>query len=417
MTYIYVEIDDWKNERKTIKKNIEYFEANKHILSIKRGFYIYGENGIGKSTFVRKILEEMDYQIISFDSCDYKIQTIVDSINNNTIGDTCVLSMFKKRKKKIILLDDLSIMLEKEKNSITTLVKIMRSKKTKRQKTEVISNVPIICINNDNTDKKIKELMHVCCIIHLKTPKQSSFMKIILEQEYRLNQMQKDHIQKYCDSNLRMMFSLYKNMSNMNTYDFVPEKYEYFNNAKKIVKHIINHPYRLNQHSDLLNDTDRTSVSMLYHENIIDHMNTLTDYEALDIYSLLLKNMCFADYIDRITFQKQIWTLNELSSIIKNISNPNEFYEFCNSKNKTIESNSREIRFTKVLTKYSTEYNNNTFLSNFCQKLRMDTKDVICTFIDLSKQPNIDYSQYELYDITPLDINRMLKFVKHFTTN
>lgn len=417
MTYTYVEIDDWKNDRKEIEKNIEYFEANKDNLSIKRGFYIYGKNGIGKTTFIRKILEDMNYEIISYDSCDYKIQTIVNNINNNTIGDTCVLSMFKERKKKIILLDDLSIILEKEKSSITTLVKITRAKKTKRQKTEVISNVPIICINNDNIDKKIKELMHVCYVFHLKTPKTTSSLKIILQQEYKLNQIQVNHLKKHCDCNLRMMFSMYEHMRYMNTYNFTPEKYEYLNNAKKIVKYIINNPYSLKEHSNLLNDTDRTSVSMLYHENIIDYMNTLTDNEALDIYSLLLENMCFADYIDRITFQKQIWTLNELSSIIKNISNPSEFCDFFKSKMKSIGTNSSEIRFTKVLTKYSTEYNNNTFLSNFCQKLRMDTKDVISTFIDLSTQPNIDYTQYELYDITSLDINRMLKFVKQFITN
>ena len=31
----------------------------------------------------------------------------------------------------------------------------------------------------------------------------------------------------------------------------------------------------------------------------------------------VLDNMCFADYIDRITFQKQIWIFNEMSSLIK----------------------------------------------------------------------------------------------------
>ena len=34
-------------------------------------------------------------------------------------------------------------------------------------------------------------------------------------------------------------------------------------------------------------------------------------------YSKFLENICFADYIDRITFQNQIWLFNEMTSLIK----------------------------------------------------------------------------------------------------
>ena len=42
-------------------------------------------------------------------------------------------------------------------------------------------------------------------------------------------------------------------------------------------------------------------------------------------YMKLLKNICFADYIDRITFQNQIWIFNEISSLIKTFHN-NKLY-------------------------------------------------------------------------------------------
>lgn len=42
-----------------------------------------------------------------------------------------------------------------------------------------------------------------------------------------------------------------------------------------------------------------------------------------------------------------------------------------------------EVRFTKVLTKYSTEYNNQLFLYNMCQELDMDKKDVVAFFQEL----------------------------------
>jgi hypothetical protein len=42
-----------------------------------------------------------------------------------------------------------------------------------------------------------------------------------------------------------------------------------------------------------------------------------------------------------------------------------------------------DIRFTKVLTKYSTEYNNILFIYNLCQQLDMDSKDVLTFFSHL----------------------------------
>ena len=44
-----------------------------------------------------------------------------------------------------------------------------------------------------------------------------------------------------------------------------------------------------------------------------------------------------------------------------------------------IENNKKipsEIRFTKILTKYSTEYNNQLFIQNLCQELNLDIKDM-----------------------------------------
>ena len=38
-------------------------------------------------------------------------------------------------------------------------------------------------------------------------------------------------------------------------------------------------------------------------------------------YKSVLDNICYADYIDRITFQKQIWQFNEMSSLIKTFKN------------------------------------------------------------------------------------------------
>ena len=71
---------------------------------------------------------------------------------------------------------------------------------------------------------------------------------------------------------------------------------------------------------EIMNETDRTSVGLLFHENIIDVLEKIPK-DSIPFYSKILDNICFADYIDRITFQKQIWIFNEMSSLTKTFYN------------------------------------------------------------------------------------------------
>jgi hypothetical protein len=124
--------------------------------------------------------------------------------------------------------------------------------------------------------------------------------------------------------------------------------------------------------------------------------------------------MCFADYIDRITFQKQIWQFNEMSSLIKTFKNNKIYHETFAKKEKF---NPAEVRFTKVLTKYSTEYNNSLFIQNLCQELAMDMNDMFAFFLDLkNKHTDIEIiALMENYDITKLDINRIYRYLEIYT--
>ena len=47
-----------------IKEVLTNFDKNKNDMLLKKGIYIYGEPGTGKTTFVTNILKEMDYDII-----------------------------------------------------------------------------------------------------------------------------------------------------------------------------------------------------------------------------------------------------------------------------------------------------------------------------------------------------------------
>jgi hypothetical protein len=79
-----------------------------------------------------------------------------------------------------------------------------------------------------------------------------------------------------------------------------------------------------------------------------------------------------------------------------------------------------EVRFTKVLTKYSTEYNNTIFIYDLCQKLDMDKNDLISFFQELrirfgpeliNKDKNNIEQLFEDYDISKLDIKRIYRYL------
>ena len=85
----------------------------------------------------------------------------------------------------------------------------------------------------------------------------------------------------------------------------------------------------------------------------------------------------------------------------------------------------KEIRFTKVLTKYSTEYNNVEFIYDLCQKLDIDKRDLIPFFQEMRVfyySKNIDIVEnnitlnaldklFENYEINKLDIKRMYRYL------
>ncbi len=152
-----------------MKDILTNFEKTKHNLTTKKGIYIYGDPGTGKTTFVTNILKELDYDIIKYDAGDIRNKSIIDTITKHNMSDKNIMSMFHKKVKRIaIIMDEIDGMNNGDKGGINSLIKIIRPKKTKKQRLEDITLNPIICIGNYHMDKKIKELMKVCDVIELK---------------------------------------------------------------------------------------------------------------------------------------------------------------------------------------------------------------------------------------------------------
>jgi len=170
--------EDIKNQ---IKDFLDNFENNKNDITIKRGVYIYGKSGSGKSYFIEHFLKSIDYDIIVYNASDIRNKNIIDTITEGNMSNQNVVSLFNKKKKNIaIIMDEIDGMNSGDKGGINTLIKIIRPKKTKKQKLEEISTIPIICIGNYQTDKKIKELMKNCLSIELQSPTDDQIKDILL---------------------------------------------------------------------------------------------------------------------------------------------------------------------------------------------------------------------------------------------
>lgn len=438
----------------TIFNRNEIAAKIKHILSsfddrcrdadFKKGIYIYGSPGTGKTRFILDIMKDLNYDVIKYDAGDVRNKSLIDTITRDNVSRHNVLDMMHGRIRKIaILMDEIDGMHKGDKGGISALVKLIRQKKTKKQKTENVTMNPIICIGNYYMDKKIKELMNVCNVFELPTPTDNQIRHIYenLFGQFRskvtsVAPSSKGESERHCVFGVRILtaqsvedVSLQVNATAKNGESPLEKKPElldqmvqytqgdirkieflvrlnekkpeiltgnniqhifrakfYNEDYGKIAKQLFDRKLTVNQHADFMNDNDRTTVALLWHENVADRIATLPKRDAFPFYLKLIDNICFADYIDRITFQSQIWIFNEMSTFIKTFYNNFIFHEFFERRPAEELENVRrmnEVRFTKILTKYSTEYSNQLFLYMLCQTLEMDKKDVVAFFQEL----------------------------------
>jgi len=422
--YVYDDILDRNELTKKITNILNNFEENKHIFKIKRGIYLYGDTGIGKSKYINDLLNNLDYDVIHYNSCDIRNKIVIEQITKYNSSDKNVLSYFSKNKKPkriAIIMDEIDGMNNGDKGGLNALIKLIRPKKTKNQKLEQICNIPIICIGSYDVDKKINELKKVSHDLEFVKPTNEQIESILNKYTNNLNKYIIDRIVKYVNCNLNKITSLLNIYNNdniafekniMNTIDNIFICKNSHTNTKKICSNLIHNKYNISKHNELIPDTDRTIISLLLHENIIDILDKYKKEISVNVYLKLLNNFSYFDYIDRITFQKQIWIFNEMSSLMKLFySNKimNDLYNLSNKNNKI-----NSIRFTKILTKYSTEYNNFVFIKKICDVIYLDKNNLFKLFINLKKIHDIEYiyKKFKKYnDISILDINRLYRYL------
>ena len=417
----FIEILNRNECKEKMKTALKDFQDNKTDKLQKRGIYIYGAPGSGKTMFAEQILREEGYDVVKYDAGDIRNKGVIENITMHTMSDKSVISLFHKKVRPIaILMDEIDGMNNGDKGGINALIKLIRPKKTKKQKLEDVTCNPIICVSNYHVDKKIKELMKVCTTVELKTPLPQQVRTLVDKLMPEVKDNTVACIINYLCGDLRKLnavYQIYSSNEKIITKDVLDDIFRpktLNEDTKDITKRLLNNKLPLDHHGITLNETDRTIVGLLWHENIVDPLSKIPNNIAFPIYREALKSICFSDYIDRITFQKQIWQFNEMSSLLKTFKTNKLYHE---SLDKVPKYSNSEVRFTKVLTKYSTEYNNAVFIQNLCQQLGMDKKDTFSFFLQLRNLHSEEdiYEMFESYDICKLDINRVYRYLDKYT--
>lgn len=419
-----------------IKTILLQFDEKCRDLTYKKGIYVYGSPGTGKTFFINQILKSINYDAVNYDAGDVRNKSLIDTITNNNVARCNVLDLMMGRTRKIaIVMDEIDGMHKGDKGGVLALVKLIRQKKTKKQKTEHQTMNPIVCIGNYYTDKKICELMKVCNTFEIPAPTDAQMRQVV---DQLFAQWCDDEIRtsmvRFIQGDFRKLQFLWNlatkkpdTLTKKNLETIFHAKY-YNEDYANIVEQLFDRNIPLEEHNTFMNENDRTTVSLLWHENVVDRLSPLPKEVGFPLYQKLVDNICFADYIYRITFQSQIWIFNEMSSLMKTFYNNKLYHDHfdpigkseTNPETKRLKS---DIRFTKILTKYSTEYGNMMFYMMLAQEMDMDKKDVASLFQEMrlyfgkrfsDKSDQIAEVEKMFQDsskIKKLDIKRMYKYL------
>ena len=418
-----------------IENNPIVNEIEQQILNIQditkkqnksHSFFLYGPSASGKTTIINHILNKNKIDHIYFDINNIKDRNNFNEIIEEYTSSTNILDCFNGIKKDIYyIVDNIDHIHNNEKIFIGNIIKKIRPKKKGKKCDKTLNyeffKKKIIFIGSNDYEKKIKELMKICQVYNLYERNfdkyYNTYLNTLIKKDifdyFNLNNDKINEFLNFSNDNLKKILYLKRILNNCDEenvgkliklfYQF-PQYCKYNENIIHIICSLF-----FDNNNIFIQDNDKTTTALLFHENVIDFMN---NKDHFNYYIFFLKNLCIGDYFDRICFQKQIWLFNEMTYFLKIEKNYKQINNIIDeTKNdKSYLNYKKNIRFTKILTKYSTEYNNNNFINSLCNKLNIDKKELFYLF-DKNFMNEDFYKDLENYEITKLEIKRLNTFL------
>ena len=148
---------------KRAKLWIQNYKKSKE--NTKRALLISGAPGIGKTTLAHLLLNEFQYNTIEFNASDIRNQKLVRENLSNIIGKVSISSMMGGHKRNGIIMDEVDGMSSGDKGGLAELITFInpnKNIKSKKNHKKFVYDNPIICICNNDKDKKMNDLKKEC---------------------------------------------------------------------------------------------------------------------------------------------------------------------------------------------------------------------------------------------------------------
>ena len=145
-------------------------------------------------------------------------------------------------------------------------------------------------------------------------------------------------------------------------------------------------------------------VGLTLHENIPRLLPACLSAPYLEIAELFAE----ADGLDRTGFQRQVAQLNELSSILKNVCTAS-VVRGGSVPRARLKAVCEDTRFTRVLTKYSTEFSNLRFIQSACIRTGLDKRSLRLHWLRQVKTDK-QKDNNSLASLTSLEISRLERY-------
>lgn len=278
----------------TIKKWFNNFDEKKtkNTKNKERILLINGPNGVGKTTIINCVCNDLNYNVIS-PNINTLVPKMIHKTLNECMGYKSVKNYFTLEKNvgdKIVLFDNIDILSQQ---SIKEIIQCVKQNNI---------NFPIICTTNNVSDKKIKLLKTHSKLLTVKKPKNIEIiehLKKICDAEKMY--ISEDFIRKviiYCDSDTRKIITA--------LYDI----YLLYGSGIIITEEMLDNAFKSFSKNDYQHELYDSAANILKKKINIDKC---IDYYEYDTY--LLPYMIYENYIK---YTKDVGKIAECSKSFSN---------------------------------------------------------------------------------------------------
>lgn len=410
-------IGDFVLQKQKIKNKVKPPKTS----TFKSSLLISGSHGIGKTTIVRMILEELGYDILSITTNTKnsikkkkkkKVKKKNEDLFNNLVTNNDVLSLIKNQKKKyVLLIDDIdSITSSQNKQKILTILK----------KNEEKLNFPIIFISNKKHNKLITTIEKKSYVIIFYPPNYTDMKHILLKIVNHENinisgiSSEKEEIIKtiidYSQNDIRQLICNLKELKNVFGSDklIYEDLLEYLKSSKKkdidydLYESTSNllYSYSSIDECQKMYETEKTLLPLMIHQYYPKYLyhNVASIDKKFLLSTKISKLLSQGDVVDNYIYGDQNWDLQEEHGLLTCVIP--SFY---------LNSNKKEYVY-KVRMSFPDDLNKTSIQ-------RINRKNIIKVqpcFKNIKAEDSIMISQIIKTLIKKNKINDCIKILKHY---